>query len=132
VHREGGHAVDVRGLQPGVVERRAHRLAGELELGASRVLRVLGLTDADDGGAVAQRDRHRAAPRCRGSARRTVPVTWLPHAFLPATSTTTSPLASSLLFTAPTIFIVSPGRFGAPSLIATPRSTASGPAQSVT
>jgi hypothetical protein len=50
VERERRHAVDVRGCEPGVRERRLHRLGRELELGAPRVLRELGLPDADDGG----------------------------------------------------------------------------------
>ena len=113
------------GWMPASASAARHGFGGELQLRATRVLRELGLADADDRGLVLQRDRHHAAPF--GSASRTVPVTWLPQPFLPATSTTSSPAASSLLFTLPTIFIVSPGRFGAPSLIATFFTTASGP-----
>ncbi len=58
VHREGDQAVDVARVQPGVVERRLDRLAGELELAAARLLGELGLADAGDGGAVAQRPAH--------------------------------------------------------------------------
>ena len=49
-----------------------------------------------------------------------------------AISTETVPAAGSFSFTVPVSFMVSPGRFGPPSLMATFSSTASGPAQSVT
>ena len=67
-----------------------------------------------------------------GSATVTVPVAWSPQEFLAATSISAVASASSTATTRPRIFIVSPGRFGPPSLIATLRIFASGPAQSVT
>src|SRR5215468_8356244 len=48
VHREGDHAVDIAGLQPGVVDCSFDRLASELELTASGLLRELGLADSGD------------------------------------------------------------------------------------
>ncbi len=58
VEGERGHAVDVGGAQPGVVEGGGDRFAGELNLGAPRVLRVVGLADADDRGLIPQRRGH--------------------------------------------------------------------------
>src|SRR5215470_7090040 len=48
VHREGDHAVDIARSQPGVVDCGFDRLAGELELTASGLLRELGLADSGD------------------------------------------------------------------------------------
>src|SRR5204862_368287 len=43
IHGEGDHAVDVARLQPSVVDRGFHRLAGELELTATGLLGESGL-----------------------------------------------------------------------------------------
>src|SRR5690606_35806313 len=52
LHREGDEAVDLRGRDPSVVERRRDRLAGERQLAVLEALAERGLPDADDGGAV--------------------------------------------------------------------------------
>ena len=53
------------GVEPGVVERGLHRLARELELGAARLLRELGLADAGDRGPARRAVGSRAAPTGR-------------------------------------------------------------------
>ena len=60
------------GAEPGVVERGLHGLARELQLGAPRLLRELGLADAGDRGAARQPAVHGCAPerqreRCRAA-----------------------------------------------------------------
>src|ERR1700742_4568771 len=64
VHREGDHAVDIARLQPGFIDCGFDRLAGELELTASRLLGELGLADAGDRRLVAQ--THFSAPARSG------------------------------------------------------------------
>ena len=95
-------------------------LAGKLQLGAAGVLRELGLPDSDDGGSIAKRSGHGS-----GASRQIQPHA-AGHVIAPAVP------AHDLDETVPLNFMVSPGRFGAPSLIATSRRIASGPAQSVT
>ena len=51
------------GLSPDVADGRGHGLAGQGELRAARVLRVLGLPDADDGGCVLEGAGHALGSR---------------------------------------------------------------------
>jgi hypothetical protein len=51
VHGEGDQAVHVGRGETGVVQRGPHRLGGEPQLAAPRVLGELGRTDAGDSGA---------------------------------------------------------------------------------
>ena len=73
IHRVGGHAVDVGGTEPGVIECSRHRFAGQAQLAAPRVLGELGRADANDGRLIAQRAAH-GFPSA-GNATTTVPVT---------------------------------------------------------
>src|SRR5581483_12326362 len=100
VHGERDHAVDVRRREAGIVEGRLHRLGGQAQLRAPRVLRELRRTDPGDG--------RLACERHDGSTRVTVPVTWSPRLFSPLISTSTKPL-SPLDFTRPVISMVSSG-----------------------
>ena len=54
IHREGDHAVDLAGLQAGVVDRGFDCLTGELEFASPGLLREFGLADADDRGLSAE------------------------------------------------------------------------------
>ncbi len=76
VHGEGDQAVDVRRREPGVGERRAHRLGGQLQLAAAGVLGELGRTDARDRGPAGE-CRHDSTPgkSPSGHSTSTVPVT---------------------------------------------------------
>src|SRR5215472_3255550 len=129
VHGERHHSVDVGGLQPCVLERGRHRLAGKTEFLPAGVLRELGGPDPDDGGPVAEGHLEPA-----GNATVTVPVTCSPRLLRPTTSTSTTPSRSPGLaeVTQPVIRMVSPARLGAPRRMAMLFTAASGPAQSVT
>ena len=61
-------------------------------------------------------------------------MTWLPKLLMPFTSIVTIPASpeSSLPVTVPVMSTVSPAQFGTPRRIEIPRSSAFGPAQSVT
>ena len=67
--------------EAGVVERGLHGFARELQLGASRLLRELGLADAGDRGAARRAvARHGARPSGRPSV--AVPPTCSPRSFV--------------------------------------------------
>ena len=76
------------GVEPGVVERGLHRFARELQLGAARLLRELGLADAGDRGAARQpAGRHGVDPA--GTVSVAVPPTCSPSSFIARSSTST-------------------------------------------
>src|ERR1700704_942990 len=128
VHREGDHAVDIAGLQPGVIDRCFDCLARELEFTAPRLLRKLGLADACDGCLAAQ--AHLVSSRLMVA----VPDTWSPRLLLPLKPTSTNPSPSTpwdLSVTLPVNRSGSFGNDGTPNRIASLVTIASGPAQSV-
>ena len=68
--------------QAGVVERGLHRLARQLQLGATRLLRELGLADAGDRGAAAEQLSRAAHAFASGSVSVAVPLTCSPRSFI--------------------------------------------------
>src|SRR5436309_12567245 len=81
VDGERDQAVDITGLQPGVIDGGLDRLAGQLQLATTRVLGVLGLTDPCNGGDTAERTTHPPTPSSTLST--AVPITWSPRLLEP-------------------------------------------------
>src|SRR5262249_60877721 len=132
VHRERDEAVDVARVQASVVERRLGRFAGEPEFAPPRRLGELGLSDAGDGGAVAQRAAHDPA-RGRGRPITAVPDRCSPLSLVARNSTSTRPSPSScdVPVTVPAYSSTEPAYAGRPSRIAIIPAIAFGPAQLV-
>ena len=109
------------GVEAGVVEGGGHRLGGQAQLAAARVLGEFGGADAADGGgagegvARAARAHDGGLPRCprrrsgAGATARTVPVTWSPRLLAPRTAISTTPAA-----------VVAPGAVGARRAVTSP------------
>ena len=134
VHRERDEAVDVARRQPGVVERRLHRLARELQLGAARLLRELGLADARDRGAVRGATRLTTPPREREADRGRAADVLAEVVHRPELDLDDALVAVALRLAGDRAGVrraCEPGNTGTPRRIASCCTIASGPAQSV-
>src|SRR5262249_13966213 len=132
VHRERDEPVDVGRMQAGVVERRLDRFAGEPQLAPPRRLGELGLADAGDRGAVAERAApvraRRRAGRIRAFRQGCSRLSWVAGT---SPSRGPSPARGDVPVRVPAYSSPEPAYAGTPSRIAIFRTIASGPAQSV-